>query len=126
MLATTVIAWALWAYVIWTVNPFETNMVGFVLFYSSLFLSLTGTAAIFGFLVRFVAMKKQLVFRSVKEAFRQSFLFSILVIASLILLSKNLFTWVNISFLIGVVTVLEFFLLGYDKTPHNPQPKIQV
>jgi len=115
----TAFCWAIFGYVIFTVDPNQTNIVGFSMFYSSLFISLVGTAAIFGFLVRFVGLKKDLAFKSVKEAFRQSFLFSLLVVIGLYLLSKDLFTWLNLLYLIGGLSILEFFLLGYEKPGKN-------
>jgi hypothetical protein len=111
----TLVCWAGWVYVIFLVDPFATNWVGFLLFYLSFFLALTGSAALLGFFIRFVILKHELAFRAVKEAFRQSFLFSFLIIASLFLLSRNLFTWVNLGLLIVGLTVLEFFLLSYTK-----------
>lgn len=111
----TIICWACFVYVIFTINPETTNLLGFVFFYTSLFLALVGTAAIVGFLVRFVALKKEMAFRLVKEAFRQSFLFAALIVSSLMLLSWDLFTWLNILFLVLGLSVVELFLLSYDK-----------
>lgn len=113
MSIATAICWSAFAYVIFTVNPVITNWIGFTLFYTSLFLAIIGTAAILGFVIRFVALKKELAFRLVNEAFRQSFLFAILLIASLMLLSQELFTWLNLFFLIIGLSVLEFFMLSY-------------
>lgn len=113
MSIATMICWSAFAYVIFTVNPVITNWIGFTLFYTSLFLAIIGTAAILGFVIRFVAMKKEIAFRLVNEAFRQSFLFAILLIVSLILLSQELFTWLNLFFLIIGLSVLEFFMLSY-------------
>ena len=100
MLITTLICWLAFWFVLWTVNPEVTNWLGFLLFYSSLFLSIVGTAAIIGFIIRFVGLKHELAFRSVRDAFRQSFLMSFLVIAILFLLAKNLFSWLNVFFLV--------------------------
>jgi hypothetical protein len=108
------VCWLAWGFIIWTVDPVVTNWVGFLLFYLSLFLSLTGTAAIAGFIIRFVAFKQVLAFRLVKEAFRQSFLLAALVVVSLYLLSQNLFTWMNLIFLVLGLSVLEFFLINYE------------
>ncbi len=120
MLITTLISWSVWFYVAWMVNPYETNYIGFILFYSMLAISLIGTAAIVGFFIKFIVFKKQLAFRLVKEAFRQSFLFSLIIIISLVLLSKDLFSWTNIMFLVGAVSLIEFVLLGYEKPiKHN-------
>lgn len=115
MILMTLVCWAAWVYTLWTVNPEITNWIGFLLFYLSLFLALTGTAALIGFVVRFIALKQELAFRSVKEAFRQSFLFSALIIVSLFLVTKDLFTWLNLFFLIIGLSVLEFFLISYKK-----------
>lgn len=113
MFAATVICWGIFSFVVFTINPEITNWLGFFLFYLSLFLSVCGTAAIIGFVVRFVALKRELVFRSVVIAFRQSFLFASLITAVLFLLSKNLFTWINLFLLVIGLTVLEYFLISY-------------
>jgi hypothetical protein len=117
MIIMTMVCWSCWLYIMWTVNPEITNRLGFVLFYLSLFMSLAGSAALIGFLIRFVGLKQTLAFRSAKEAFRQSFLFSALVIASLILLSHGLFTWLNVALLVVGLSVLEFFLISYERNP---------
>lgn len=109
----TVICWFAWFFVALTVNPNETNWIGFVLFYVSLFLAIIGATTIIGFVVRFVALKRNLAFRAVKEAFRQSFLFASLVIIGLLLQSHDLFTWLNLLFLVIGLSILEFFLLSY-------------
>jgi hypothetical protein len=114
MLIFTSVAWGLWVAIVFLVDPEVTNWIGFSLFYFSLFLSLLGTASLLGFFVRFIALKKELVFRLVKDAFRQSFLFSILIIASLILLSTDLFSWLNVFLLIFGLSILEFVLLSYE------------
>ncbi|MEA3463714.1 MAG: hypothetical protein U9R14_01380 [Patescibacteria group bacterium] len=100
-----------------TVNPEATNWIGFLLFYLSLFLALAGSATLIGFLIRFAALKHELVFNSVKNAFRQSFFFAFLITAVLLLLSNDLFTWINLGLLVVGLSVLEFFLISYDS--HN-------
>jgi len=115
MLGMTTLSWLMFGYVVWTVNPEETNSVGFSLFYSTLFLASLSTTAIIGFLVRFIALRQELAFRLVKEAFRQSFLFALLISVSLYLLSRDLFTWLNLFFLVIGLSLLEFFLLSYEK-----------
>ncbi len=120
MSITTAVCWLIWTYVLWMINPVLTNWIGFVLFYSSLFLAFIGTGAIFGFAVRFVALKKELAFRLVKESFRQSFLFALLIIISLILLSYSLFTWLNLILLIFGLSVLEFFMLSFATSKKRP------
>jgi hypothetical protein len=110
----TVICWVAFGFILFTVNPEVTNWIGFLLFYIALFMALTGTAALIGFTIRFIALKQKLAFRLVKEAFRQSFLFACLAVVSLLLLSQNIFTWLNLFFLIVSLSILEFFLISYD------------
>jgi hypothetical protein len=116
MLFMTLVCWGVFAGVVFMIDPNTTNWPGFVMFYSSLSLSLLGTSAIFGFILRFWFLKQQLAFRAVGEAFRQSFLFTILIIASLFLLSHHLFTWMNITFLIIGLALLELFLISYSRS----------
>jgi hypothetical protein len=118
MLISTGVSWSLWFLIISLVDPLVTNWIGFALFYFSLFLSLIGTSALVGFFIRFIAMRQELAFRLVKEAFRQSFLFSSLIIISLLLLSQGLLSWLNVTFLILGISIMEFFLLSYT---HNRQ-----
>ncbi len=116
MVFTTLICWGIFVGVIFNINPISTNWPGFALFYASLFLAVLGTSTIFGFLFRFSLLKQQLAFRAVGEAFRQSFLFAILILAALFLLSHHLFTWMNISFLIVGLALLELVLISYSRS----------
>ena len=113
MSITTLICWLAFGFVLNSIDPYVTNWVGFLLFYVSLFLSIAGASAIIGFLIRFIALKHELVFNSVKNAFRQSFFFAFLIMAALILLSKCLFTWGNLLLLVLGLSVLEYFMISY-------------
>ena len=115
MILATSVCWATWAVVINSIDPNTTNVVGFSLFYASLFLSIVGTTALVGFVLRFVLLRKDLVFRQVVIAFRQSFLFATIIIGSLILQSFRMLTWYNAILLIAALTVLEFFLISYKR-----------
>jgi hypothetical protein len=116
MILTTLVCWGVFAGVVVTIDPLTTNLPGFIMFYASLFLALLGTSTIIGFVFRFWLLKQHLAFRAVGEAFRQSFLFVILILASLYLLSHHLFTWMNIAFLIIGITLLELFLISYSRS----------
>lgn len=114
MFITTLICWGVFVFVLKNVNPQITNGLGFVMFYASLFLAISGTAAILGFFIRFWILKQKLAFYTVKIAFRQAFLFGILIVSTLMLLSRDLFSWFNLVLLILILTVLEFFLISYQ------------
>lgn len=114
MLVATLICWGVFVFVLKNINPNITNWLGFGMFYASLFLAVSGTASILGFLVRFWLLRQKLAFYTVKVAFRQAFLFGLLIVTTLILLSKDLFTWFNLILLILILSVLEFFLISYQ------------
>jgi len=116
MAVLTAICWGIFIFVAGLVDPEATNWLGYFLFYLSLFLSLSGTTALIGFVFRFVALKKELAFNLVKVAFRQSFLFSLFIVLLLILKSQHLFNWLNLFLLIIIFAVLELFLISYKKS----------
>ncbi len=116
MSVLTAVCWGILIFVASLIDPTATNWLGYILFYLALFLSLSGTAALVGFIIRFVALKKELAFNSVKVAFRQSFLFSLFIIISLILKSQHLFNWINLLLLVIIFAILELFLISYKKS----------
>lgn len=115
MSTLTLLCWGAFIIMINIIDPTSTSWLGFTLFYLSLFLSLSGTIALIGFLLRFVALKRSLVFHSVSNAFRQSFLFALFITISLFLLGADLFTWLNVSLLLIIFIVLELFVSSYKK-----------
>jgi hypothetical protein len=115
MIIATLACWGAFTFIVNTVNPEITNWVGFALFYSSLFLAVSGLAAIVGFLIRFWLLKQKLAFYSVNSAFRQSFLFALLIISILLLLANELFTIFNVLLLIVIITLIEVFLISHRK-----------
>lgn len=115
MSVLTAVCWGIFFFVAGMIDPFTTNWLGFLLFYASLFLALSGLATLIGFVFRFVVLRKDLAFQVVKVAFRQSFLFSLFLISGLFLKSENLLNWLNIILLIVAFTILELFLSNYKK-----------
>lgn len=116
MSLATGICWMTFVVVLNMIDPFVTNRIGFALFYGSLFLAIMGTASIVGFLVRFACLKHELAFRSVKAAFRQSFLFALLIVATLFLNSQGFLTWLNLILLVAGLSLMEYFLISYDRS----------
>ena len=115
MMFCDLVLWGVFGYIVTIVDPFATNWLGLTLFYVSLFVALSGAFAVLGFVIRFVGLKKELVFHSVRNAFRQSFLFSFLIVAVLFLQARELFSWTNVTFLALGLTLLEFFLLSQSR-----------
>jgi len=111
MSTLTLICWGIFLFVAKSIDPTATNWLGFLLFYAALFVSISGLAALVGFVIRLVARRRELAFNLVKSSFRQSFLFSLFIISALILKSQHLFSWLNLALLIIIFVILEFFLM---------------
>ena len=109
----TALLWGAFLLVVNAINPENAGILGFTLFYATLFLALAGLAALIGFYLRFKILKERLVFNLVKIAFRQSFLFAFLIVASLLLLSQKLLSWTNLILLIIILGLAEFIMIGY-------------
>lgn len=114
MLASTAAAWAAWLIVLFRVDPFASGPVGFLLFYLSLWLSLTGTISLLGLMIRAKIKKEEAIFRQVSNSFRQATFLGALIVGLLYFQGHRLLTWWNlILFVIGLM-FLEFFWLSYS------------
>lgn len=111
----TAICWTVFLFVSSVINPESTSWLGFVLFYIALFMAVSGTASLIGFLIRFVALRHELAFYAVKIAYRQSFMFALFIILILILLSQGLFTWLNLLMLITMFVIAETVMIHSQK-----------
>lgn len=111
----TAVCWTVFLFVSSVINPETTSLLGFTLFYLALFMAVSGTASLIGFLIRFVALRHELAFYAVKIAYRQSFMFALFIIITLILLSQGLFTWLNLLMLIVIFVVSEMVMIHSQK-----------
>ncbi|HQB50933.1 MAG TPA: hypothetical protein PLT32_01805 [bacterium] len=105
-------AWLLWLFILFRVDPFATNWFGRALFYLTLFTAIFSTMALLGFVGRFSLVRQKLARHAVVAAFRQSGLLAVGVVATLWLLSRQLFSWFNVLILAIGLAMLEFFLLS--------------
>lgn len=112
----TVICWIGWIVVLFYIDPKGTGFIGLFLFYISLFFALIGTFSILGFFIRVWFSKKEMVFQHVGIAFRQSLLFSILLVGSLVLQGMRIFTWWNALLFVFCLAVLEYFFLSHKNS----------
>jgi len=115
MTTGALISWLGWVLVINFIDPTSAGLIGFIFFYLSLFLALTGTITIIGLLIRMRITKEEFITKEVEIAFRQGMLFSFLIIGLLFLQSQRLLTWWNIILFILALTILEFFFISFKR-----------
>lgn len=111
-LIATTIAWLLWLFILFRVDPFATNWLGRGLFYLALFVAVFSTMSLLGFIGRFSLIRQKLAHQAVIAAFRQAGLFAGGLVITLWLLSHQLFNWFNLLILAGGLSMLEFFMLS--------------
>ncbi len=111
----TLLSWAVFLFVLFKVDPESSNWTGFSLFYFSLFLSLSGSFNILGFIVKRKVSKKAFSVHLMESSFRQSFLLSFLIISTLFMLAENLFSWLNILIIIIILSIIEYVLIEDKK-----------
>ncbi len=115
----SLIAWFTWIIVLFTVNPFETGVLGFALFYISLAIALIGTLALIGFGIRMITYKQEsIVLREVTTAFRQACLLTLVLVGSFFLQSQSLLAWWNVLLFVIIVSILELFFLSSRFSRH--------
>ncbi len=115
----TIAAWVAFLMLIVSLDPVRIGAFGFVLFYLTLALAAIGTLSIAGTAIRGWFRPNDLVSRHVARAFRQAILIALLIVASLFLLSVDVFrTWTGLL-LIGVVALIELAFL------RSPRPKTE-
>ncbi len=117
MLVGTLISWVALGLVLTYINPEIASQTGLVLFYGSVFLSLSGTITLLGFLWRRLRYRDEVLFRQVSTSFRQGILLSLVVIATLFLQANRLLSWWNLLLLVGGLSLLEYFMLTIKQSP---------
>lgn len=102
------ICWLAWFFVLGSIDPTQAKFFGFLFFYLSLFLALTGTISVIGFLIKKIILKEdQVVFHHVKSTFRQGTLTALLIIIGLILLQIKLLAWWSAILLVLFFATIE-------------------
>ena len=112
MIFSTLLCWFGWVMVLFFINPQESGILGFSLFYLILGLAVLGTITILGFWLRRLFYQKELAFEHVMVSFRQAIWISLIVIISLYLQSKQLLNWLNTILLVLGLGLIEFFFLS--------------
>lgn len=105
----TVVSLFSFIFIITKVDPTNTNVLGFILFYTSLFFTLIGLLSLFMIAIRWIFIKNLALFTNITRSFRQSVLFSITIVSFLLLKSVNLLGWWNMILIVGTVTGVELF-----------------
>jgi len=111
---TTILGWASWLVVINNISPFISGYLALVLFYSSLFIALTGTFSILNYYLRITLNKSKNYFQHLNTALRQGSLLSIMVCAGLIFQRLRVLTWWDALLLLVIVLLIEYYFMSRE------------
>lgn len=116
IISATAISIIAFLIVINSINPTATNLLGFTLFYLSLFFSVTGILALILFLFRNAFNSTLFLKDKVLISFRQAFLIGVLICVGLFLQSQKLIAWWNLIILILILFIIEYGFLAKENS----------
>lgn len=112
---STAIAWAIWVFLISSVDPVYATLFEFSMFYLSLLVAITGTVSGVAVVMRVKFKPETILFRHVVTSFRQALLIGVLVITSLIFLSNGLLTIWSSVILILILSLIEWYIQSINR-----------
>lgn len=111
MTVATILSWGGWALSLVFMNPVDGGWIALLFFYSSIFLGFLGIFSILGFILRFLIKRNEFAYNQVKRAFRQGFMFALLMVITLALQGFGLLVWWNLVLLIILLAGIEFYFV---------------
>ena len=116
LVVSAVLCFTAWVLILSNVDPATTDWQGFLLFYLSLFFAFVSLLTLVGFFVRSKLFPNKPIFTQVGISFRQSVLFSIIAVGTLLFQGLKMLNWQNALLLVVSVIILEFYFLNQE---HN-------
>jgi len=112
MRLSTLVALASLGLVVYYVDPFRDGLMGQVLFYISLFFSVTGLATLFLFWLRRKFFNNEIVYGAVGVSFRQGMLIALAVVLLFLLQSFRLLVWWDGGLVVAGALLVELWFLS--------------
>jgi len=97
-------------------NPDTSDLLIFILFYTSLLITSASFLALIGFFIRRISRKRKTplplkqALHNLEVSFRQGILLSIILIVALILQGQHILIWWHLLVLVAVIGLIEWWL----------------
>lgn len=111
MSATTVVAYILVAAILYNFDPAQAGLIIIIFFYASVMLAMIGTFSVIGFLIRHLFDLNGVIFRQVITSFRQSIWLSSLLVISILMYQRGVFSMLTVGLLIIALGILELYFI---------------
>ncbi|MBN2087698.1 hypothetical protein JW758_05095 [Candidatus Peregrinibacteria bacterium] len=110
----TVFGWASWGVVISKLSPFTSPKLALGLFYSSLFVALTGTFTLLFYYLRAWFNKGEVNNAHLNISLRQGVLLSSMICIAIGFQRLKVLTWWDGLLLLAIVLLIEFYFMARD------------
>lgn len=110
-----IVGWAIWLAVILFLDPLQAGLLGFALFFLTLFLAVASTASLLGYLVRRLLAPAVFSAYTVRVALRQGLWLSLFLNLLLLLHLLELYRWWLGVLLIIAFLSIELVFLSIDR-----------
>jgi hypothetical protein len=107
-----VLGWASWIVVINNLSPFISGSLALTLFYSSLFVALTGTFSILNYYLRISVSKSGEHAHHLNASLRQGSLLSIMILVGLAFQRLRVLTWWDALLLLVIILLIEYYFMS--------------
>ena len=114
IIIATIFGWASWGVVIKKLSPFTSPELALSLFYSSLFIALTGTFALLIYYLKALLNKGRPHSVQMNVAIRQGILISAMIVVALAFQRLKVLTWWDGLLLLFIVLLIEFYFMSRD------------
>ncbi len=112
MTLATLSAWIAWIFVVNSMDPTQSGLIAFLLFYLTLFMAMLGTSVLFGTLIRIWMRPNELLYRQTLRSFRQGIMLSGLFFSTLFLISFEVLRWWTILLLLVLFSLIELLFVS--------------
>ena len=116
MSVATTAAWVTWLVVLNAIDPAVAGTIGFILFFTTLSIAIFGTGSLLGVVYRLWQKTDEPKLRLTLHAFRQSILFTILLVSSLILFAQGWFRWWTMLLVVVIVSFIELIYISLKQS----------
>ncbi|PIP51304.1 hypothetical protein COZ61_02135 [Candidatus Berkelbacteria bacterium CG_4_8_14_3_um_filter_33_6] len=108
--SSTLVAFAIWIYILYNLDPFSVDILAILSFFGSLFFWLSGILTMIMIFVRINFFSKNSINTNISSSIRQATILSILVVGLLGLNSLNVLNTLQAGILVFIAILLEFFI----------------
>jgi len=112
---TTILAWAIWAAIIMLLDPTKAGLLGYLLFFLTLFLAVASTSGLAGYVIRRIITPNQLAAYTVRISLRQGLLLGLFLDILLFLQLTKIYQWWLIVIVIVLFLTIELIFLSLDR-----------